>query len=214
MNIMLYYDPNSISNFNRFRVQHTHFNLNVDFDHNVLHGYVQLDIIRLDETHCEYSSTIKNQSIPNHVDRVLVLDARHLNIDKVSYLKNESPISLSFEIDSNNHSLTIDVEQIPKESTSFSILITYSTSPDQSKALQWMTKEHTADRQYPYMYSQCQAIHARSMYPCQDTPGVKSTYTAEITCPKPLIAVSRTCMYYMYLSMFMNLVNECHTDEA
>ena len=70
-----------------------------------------------------------------------------------------------------------------------SILIYYSTSETKCTALQWLTKEQTADRQYPYMFSQCQAIHARSLYPCQDTPGVKSTYTAKITCPKPLTVV-------------------------
>ncbi|CAF1303939.1 unnamed protein product [Adineta steineri] len=181
----LYYDPNSISNFNRFRVNHTHFDLNVDFDRHILHGHVQFDIVRLDQKQCEYSSTIKNtenNEIPHNLDGKLVLDAHQLNVEKVMY---ETTL-LPFEINPEHNSLTIDMEQIPKEAISISILIYYSTSPDQSKALQWMTKEQTADRQYPFMYSQCQAIHARSMYPCQDTPGVKSTYTAKIICPKPL----------------------------
>jgi leukotriene-A4 hydrolase len=39
------------------------------------------------------------------------------------------------------------------------------------------------------MFTQCQAIHARSLVPCQDTPSVKITYTAELTVPKALRAL-------------------------
>ncbi|CAF2937232.1 unnamed protein product [Rotaria sp. Silwood2] len=66
-----------------------------------------------------------------------------------------------------------------------SIIIYYSTSNTKCKALQWLTKEQAVDRKYSYMFSQCQAIYAHSLYPCQDTLGVKSTFTAKITCPKP-----------------------------
>ncbi|UJR18626.1 hypothetical protein I4U23_005534 [Adineta vaga] len=182
----LYYDPNSISNFNRFHLNHTHFDLNVDFDSHILHGYVQLDIVRLNQKQCEYSSTIKNNDeIPHNLDGKLVLDAYQLNIEKIIYKTSLLP----FKINTKSNSLIIDIKQIPKDIISISILIYYSTSSNQSKALQWMSKEQTTDRQYPYMCSQCQAIHARSLYPCQDTSGVKSIYTAKIICPKPLIAL-------------------------
>lgn len=36
--------------------------------------------------------------------------------------------------------------------------------------------------------SQCQAIHARSIFPCQDTPDVKCTFDFNITSPLPVIA--------------------------
>lgn len=38
------------------------------------------------------------------------------------------------------------------------------------------------------MFSQCQAIHARSVFPCQDTPDIKSTFDFEIRSPLPVVA--------------------------
>lgn len=38
------------------------------------------------------------------------------------------------------------------------------------------------------MFSQCQAIHARSVFPCQDTPDVKSTFSFKLRSPLPVVA--------------------------
>ncbi|CAF1629954.1 unnamed protein product [Rotaria magnacalcarata] len=183
----LFYDPNSLSSFNGYRIVHTHFDLNVDFDSNILYGYVQLDVKPLSNELCDCSSTIKteNKEIPNNYGNQVVLDSRHLNIKKVLLKSNDIEKSLSFQVDIERESLTIEMNDESKDST-ISIIIHYSTSNTKCSALQWLTKEQTADRQYPYMFSQCQAIHARSLYPCQDTPGVKSTFTAKVKCPKPL----------------------------
>ncbi|XP_055386195.1 leukotriene A-4 hydrolase-like, partial [Condylostylus longicornis] len=63
--------------------------------------------------------------------------------------------------------------------------IVYRTSPNAS-ALKWLTPEQTLGKKYPYLFSQCQPIHARSILPCQDTPSVKFTYKAEIYHPEEL----------------------------
>ena len=57
--------------------------------------------------------------------------------------------------------------------------IDYETSSN-CTALQWLDPEQTAGKRQPYVFSQCQAIHCRSMVPCQDTPSVKMPYTAEV----------------------------------
>lgn len=68
------------------------------------------------------------------------------------------------------------------------IRIEYRTSPGAS-ALQWLTPEQTLGKEHPYLFSQCQAIHARSVLPCQDTPSIRQTYTASLDVPAALRAV-------------------------
>lgn len=66
--------------------------------------------------------------------------------------------------------------------------IRYATAPD-ATALQWLEPVQTAGGKHPYLFSQCQAIHARSVIPCQDTPAVRITYNAQLTVPADLTAV-------------------------
>ncbi|MDB4957453.1 MAG: Aminopeptidase [Myxococcales bacterium] len=69
-----------------------------------------------------------------------------------------------------------------------SIRIRYRTSPDAS-ALQWLAPPQTRGGVFPFLFSQCQAIHARSLIPLQDTPRLRVRYTAELTFPRELQAV-------------------------
>ncbi|HZM70235.1 MAG TPA: M1 family metallopeptidase [Candidatus Cryosericum sp.] len=68
------------------------------------------------------------------------------------------------------------------------VAIEYRTSPD-AVALQWLAPEQTEGKRHPFLFSQCQAIHARTVAPLQDSPRVRVTYAAEITVPEPLAAV-------------------------
>jgi leukotriene-A4 hydrolase len=56
-------------------------------------------------------------------------------------------------------------------------------------ALQWLAPAQTAGGAAPFLFSQCQAIHARSALPCQDAPAAKFTYTAAVAVPAGLIAL-------------------------
>lgn len=58
----------------------------------------------------------------------------------------------------------------------------YSTG-EEASAMQWLDATATQGGKYPYLFTQSQAIHARSMFPCFDSPGVKTPYSATVRAP-------------------------------
>ena len=62
-------------------------------------------------------------------------------------------------------------------------------APVDAEALQWLTPEQTEGGEYPYLFSQGQAILNRTWIPTQDSPGIRQTWEARITAPKPLDVV-------------------------
>lgn len=68
------------------------------------------------------------------------------------------------------------------------LAVVYATTA-QSTALQWLSPAQTAGKVHPFMFSQCQPHHARTLAPLQDSPRVRVSYTAEVTVPEDLTAV-------------------------
>jgi leukotriene A-4 hydrolase/aminopeptidase len=119
----------------------------------------------------------------------LILDTRDLNIEKVE-ISNDSGNSFAltkFKLGETDKFLGAPlVVQLPVDANR--VRIFYSTSPNAS-GLQWLTPEQTAGKKTPFMFSQAQAIHARSFIPLQDSPQVRVTYSAKVRTPKGLLAV-------------------------
>lgn len=74
------------------------------------------------------------------------------------------------------------------EGESVECTVTYRTTK-QSSAVQFLKAEQTADKEAPFLFTQCQAIHARSLLPCQDSPGVKCTFTSSVRVPAGITAL-------------------------
>jgi leukotriene-A4 hydrolase len=69
-----------------------------------------------------------------------------------------------------------------------SVRIQYATTPE-ALGLQWLTPSQTEGKRHPFLFSQFQSIHARTMIPLQDSPKARITYHAEIAVPEPLAVV-------------------------
>ncbi len=159
-------DPHSYANIDEIKMTHLSLDLNVDFDKHVLSGTARLDLDNFKKT------------------KKLVLDARKLSIEKVT-LDNgdEAKYTLGEEKGHFGQALEIDIKPSTK-----SVTIQYTTDST-ADALQWLSPEQTFGKVHPYLFSQSQAILARTWIPCQDGPGVKFTYDATIKTDPELMAL-------------------------
>jgi aminopeptidase N len=171
------YDPArdyfTFANTKAFVTEHLALDLDVDFDRRELRGFAMLSVRRLDPEADE-----------------LVLDTRDLAIASVTILENGSSSPAEFEF-GEAHALLGTPLRVGLPDTageSFDVMIEYATSP-QSTALQWLPPELTAGGRHPMVFSQSQAVHARSWVPLQDTPAIRITYEATIRTPESLLAV-------------------------
>jgi aminopeptidase N len=159
-------DPHSYADDAQPRTRSFDWNAVVDFDHRILRAEVVL------------------RFVAPAAGGPLDLDTRALEIDAVVGAGGET---LPFTIHPAEPILGSRLEiAVPKGAES--IRIRYRTSPEAS-ALQWLTPEQTLGKKHPHLFSQCQALHARSVVPCQDTPSIRQTFTASIDVPAALRAV-------------------------
>ncbi|MDX3937382.1 MAG: aminopeptidase, partial [Stenotrophomonas sp.] len=111
--------------------------------------------------------------------RQLVLDTRELSVEKVEAIAADGKTApLAFVLAPADKvfgsKLSIETPDQPAK-----VVITYHTAPTAS-GLQWLEPSMTEGKKLPFMFSQSQAIHARSWVPLQDTPSVRFTYSAHV----------------------------------
>jgi leukotriene-A4 hydrolase len=158
-------DPHSFARPDEAVVTHLDLDLTVDFEQKILTGKVT----------CQ----VKNREGVQQV----ILDTRDLTIEKVILDNSEATqFFLGEEVKFLGRQLTVSCKPETK-----SITIYYHTSPS-AAALQWLSKEQTAGKKAPFLFTQSEAILARTWVPCQDSPGIRFTYSATVRVPKGLMA--------------------------
>ena len=118
----------------------------------------------------------------------LVLDTRDLSISKVEVSDADGVfVETKHRLEARDPVLGQKlVIETPKQNEK--VKVHYASAPTAS-GLQWLEPQQTQGGKHPFMFSQSQAIHARSWIPLQDTPAVRFTYTATIRAPEGLRVV-------------------------
>ncbi|KAI8099339.1 peptidase family M1-domain-containing protein [Halteromyces radiatus] len=162
-------DPSSLSNLTEITTTHLHLNWDISFDKKIIQGYVVLDL----------------KTLVDNVSKV-VLDTSYLDIHNVEYNNSLIQFSLAERRKALGSALTINLPDVLRANTAFQLKIMYATT-EKCTAVQYLTPEQTLGKNHPYLFSQCQAIHARAFIPCQDSPSIKLTYSANVTSPLRVI---------------------------
>lgn len=166
-------DPSSYSQPELLKIKHVDLDWNINFEPKTISGSAQIQFVIL----------------AKFIEEIL-LDVSDISIESVNVINEGCEIPLKFAITDSvpdiGSKLTIS---LPTKTDGEVTLKIYYSSSSSASALQWLTPEQTLGKKHPYMFSQCQAIHARSILPCQDSPSVKFTYTAVLRHPKELTAL-------------------------
>jgi len=112
----------------------------------------------------------------------LDLDTRDLHIDAVT---NEADgAALPFELGDPEPILGQRL-RINVPAGCQAVRVRYRTAPH-ATALQWLEPAQTGGGAAPFLYTQCQPIHARSVVPLQDTPRTRLRFEATLAAPPGL----------------------------
>lgn len=158
-------DMHTQSNADSLQMKHLDLDVKVDFEQRTIAGRASWDIDNI-----------------NNLDE-LVLDAHALTIDSVFVDGNKAEYKMSTHQPHIGSALSIPIQN---ETTRVDI---YYKSDPKAGALQWMEPSQTLGKKHPFLYTQSEAIYARSWIPVPDGPGIRFTYTARVQVPKDLLAL-------------------------
>lgn len=161
-------DPNSYANCEEILTKSTHLAWKVDFESKRIIGSATHTMVAISD--CQK----------------ITLDSSKLSISGISV--DGTDVKWDLDPADIKYGSRLNIYKAIEAGSLIKIEIRYSTSPDAS-AIQWLDASQTVGKKFPYVFTQCQAIHARSVLPCQDTPGVKVTVTAAVTVPAGMRAL-------------------------
>ena len=161
--------PHSHARPDQVKIKHLHLDAKVDFETKRISGSATLTLERTDP------------------QAMLQIDADGLEIRSVKAVGGQA---LNFKQPPMRkgigEGLYVELPAVAEKATE--VIIEYATDPT-AAAVQWLSPEQTTDKKHPFLFTQSQAILARTWVPCQDTPAVRMTYSAKLQVPKELLAV-------------------------
>jgi len=161
-------DHSTLSNYAEASASHVDLEWTVDFERHVISG----------------AATFSVKTNVDGCEAFVVDTAGGLAISRVTVDGAEAKWSLGAAHAVLGTPASVSLGAGAAAGRAFRVRFEYATDSRRCTAAQWLAPQQTADKKFPYMFTQCQAIHARSLLPCQDTPGTKLTWTAAVTAPK------------------------------
>ena len=179
-------DVNTYSNFQEIIQRKVDLEVDIDFEKKTMFGNIKT------------TYEILNQSLENiildlhgpEISSVSLVNEEYenINLDYSIYDKNEDKEALGTPLVINLSALK---DKYKKEydniflNKNIIISIDFKTN-ENCNGIQYLTKEQTRTKSYPFMFTQCEAILCRTLFPIQDTPSVKSTYKVKTSISSPL----------------------------
>ncbi|CEP61330.1 bifunctional aminopeptidase/epoxide hydrolase LALA0_S03e00452g [Lachancea lanzarotensis] len=158
-------DYSTLSNYKAFQVQHSNLNLEISFEKQTISGVVHYNL-----------HNVANAS-------QILLDTSFLEVSDVSIDGSKVDFKVEPRREPLGSRLVVHSPDGTLPST-FKLSCSFETT-QKCTALQWLQGHQTSGK--PYVFSQLEAIHARSLFPCFDSPSVKSTFSANVTSPLPTV---------------------------
>jgi leukotriene-A4 hydrolase len=164
-------DKNTLSNYQAVKTQHLKLQWNVDFENHVLDGWA------------EHTMVILQPGVPS--SRAIFDTSSGLRVHKAEVNGVEAAFKFGapHAIFGTPLEVSLTTAGLLNKGNTVVVRIHYTTTPTAS-ACQWLPPAQTAGKKHPYLFTQSQAIHARSIFPCQDAPAVKMTYSARVRVPQ------------------------------
>ncbi len=162
-------DPHSYAQPQQVAVKHLNLHLRVDFENKRLQGRATWSIERRTDSD------------------TLILDIRQMAIERVTLSDGEGETGAYYYTGEPDPILGRPLKIALKPDTRM-VSVFYHTLPE-AAALQWLAPVQTAGGTSPFLFTQSQAILARTWIPCQDSPGVRFTYEATVEVPAGLMAL-------------------------
>src|SRR5690554_3547889 len=161
-----YNDPHSLSKPSEAVVTHLDWDAVVDFDQQKIIATAKWEIENKKEVDTIYFDS-RNLQIKS------ITDGKGNKLEYQRHKKNDFlGTQLAIALPQNNNTVSIEYE-----------------TTQGADALQFLDPQQTADKEMPFLFTQSQAILARTWIPCQDSPGIRFTFEAEVKVPKGMLAL-------------------------
>lgn len=163
-------DASSLANFHQIKQLIYEAELYINFSKQSLQGY-----------------TIIKFEIVDSSAKSVVLDCKDIVVSKVFLQAKNDDSEVVSVLEDSELQFTLHQDHPSKESlgtpleiflpsnynSKFLDVKIYYETKHESNGLQWLDKSQTYSQKYPYVFTQCEAILARTCIPCQDSPSVK-----------------------------------------